>query len=49
MGQLFTVWGKWEDKLANDDGWKVTFRQVVAMGGLLIGNFVAPSHRAESR
>ncbi|KAL5331650.1 hypothetical protein ACEPPN_001185 [Leptodophora sp. 'Broadleaf-Isolate-01'] len=43
-GQLFTVWGKWEDQLVNDDGWKVKNRQVVAMGGPLIGNFVVPTH-----
>ncbi|KAH7317597.1 SnoaL-like domain-containing protein [Rhexocercosporidium sp. MPI-PUGE-AT-0058] len=43
-GQLFTVWGKWEDQLVNDGGWKVKNRQVVAMGGPLIGSFVVPSH-----
>ncbi|EKD21559.1 hypothetical protein MBM_00672 [Drepanopeziza brunnea f. sp. 'multigermtubi' MB_m1] len=44
-GTLFTVWGKWVDELVNgNDGWKVKNRQVVAMGGPLIGSFVVPTH-----
>ncbi|KAE8441259.1 hypothetical protein EG329_005560 [Mollisiaceae sp. DMI_Dod_QoI] len=44
-GQLFTVWGKWVDQLVYDNStWKVKNRQVVAMGGPLIGNFIVPTH-----
>ncbi|KUJ14366.1 uncharacterized protein LY89DRAFT_686845 [Mollisia scopiformis] len=44
-GQLFTVWGKWVDELVYDNStWKVKNRQVVAMGGPLIGNFIVPTH-----
>jgi hypothetical protein len=47
-GQLFTVWGTWEDTLVlgleGCDGWRITNRRVVAMGGPLIGTFVTPTH-----
>lgn len=44
-GQLFTVWGKWVDQLVYDNStWKVKTRDVVAMGGPLIGNFIVPTH-----
>ncbi|KAL2065718.1 hypothetical protein VTL71DRAFT_3388 [Oculimacula yallundae] len=43
-GRLFTVWGKWEDKYVFDDGWKIQNRQVLLMGGPLIGHFEVPAH-----
>jgi hypothetical protein len=49
-GQLFTVWGKWEDTLVfgleGCDSWRITNRQVVVMGVPLAGMFVTQTHGA---